>query len=76
MEYAPFGNFSTLIKKYGLGYNETLVRTYFHQLIEGLSELHRNGIAHLDIKPANLLLGSDYQLKVCDFNISTKIESR
>lgn len=76
MEYAPFGNFATVIKKHGIGYNDILVRTYFHQLIEGLVELHRNEIAHLDIKTANLLLGSDYQLKICDFNISAKIGSK
>src|SRR5690606_15807167 len=36
--------------------DQTLIRTYFHQLIEGLEYLHKNGIAHTDLKLENLLL--------------------
>lgn len=47
--------------------NEKLVRTYFRQLVSGVHFLHSNNIAHFDLKPDNLLLGGDYNLKIIDF---------
>lgn len=47
------------------------------QILEGLSHLHSRNIAHLDLKPQNLLLTSDYpdgEVKLCDFGISRLIE--
>ena len=32
-----------------------------------LEFLHKNGIAHRDFKPDNLMLTKDYHLKVIDF---------
>jgi hypothetical protein len=41
------------------------------QLIEGLAFLHENGIAHLDIKPQNLLVHPDpHRLSIIDFRLS------
>lgn len=37
----------------------------------GLNHLHKNGIAHLDIKSENILLNpKDNNLKICDFGLS------
>ena len=69
MELASFGDFADLIAKKGLASSDdTLARTYFHQLVNGIEFLHTNGIAHLDIKPENLLIGDDYNLKITDFD--------
>ena len=38
--------------------------------MNGLEYLHANGVYHLDIKPENILIGEDYQLKICDFDLS------
>jgi eukaryotic-like serine/threonine-protein kinase len=40
------------------------------ELADALSYAHRNGIIHSDIKPANVLLGSDGQPRLLDFNVS------
>lgn len=69
MEYAPHGDFFNLIINKHIK-NEKIIRTYFHQLVEGLEHLHSNGIAHLDIKLENLLLGKDLLLKIADFDVS------
>jgi len=66
-EYAKHGDFFELVIN-GLINSEVLVRTYFHQLIEGLEYIHSQGIAHLDLKLENLMLGSDFQLKIIDFD--------
>lgn len=44
-------------------------------LFEGLIVLHTNEIAHLDIKPSNLVglkTGSEYAIRYIDFGLSTK----
>ncbi|KAL4444810.1 hypothetical protein ABPG74_016018 [Tetrahymena malaccensis] len=40
------------------------------QLVQGLKYLHSQNILHLDIKPANILLGVDNQWKFNDFGLS------
>lgn len=75
MEYAPFGDFFDLIFSQEL-HNEKLVRTYFHQLVSAVEYLHSKGIAHLDIKLENLLLGEDYLLKLADFDQSQLLDEK
>lgn len=70
MELAPFGDFFDLVITTKVSLEERLVRTYFHQLVAGLEYLHNRNIAHLDLKPENLLIGLDYQLKITDFDHS------
>lgn len=65
MDFAIFGDFGTMFKENKFDHkNEILVRTYFHQIIEGLSCLHSHKIPHLNLAPINLLLGKDYRLKL------------
>mmetsp|Transcript_137108 Transcript_137108/g.194003 ORF Transcript_137108/g.194003 Transcript_137108/m.194003 type:complete len:194 (-) Transcript_137108:22-603(-) len=33
-------------------------------------------MAHCDLKPANLLIGADYQLKIADFDLCTKMSDK
>ncbi len=43
---------------------------YGRQICLGLARLHRAGMVHRDIKPHNLLITDQDQLKVCDFGLS------
>lgn len=43
---------------------------FMHQLLEGLACAHRRRIAHLDIKPENLLIFPDNRLRVADFGLA------
>ena len=49
LEYVPGGSIRSLIDRFG-ALQEPLVRVYTRQLLLGLEYLHRNGIAHRDIK--------------------------
>ncbi|RWS01087.1 serine/threonine-protein kinase 17A-like isoform X3, partial [Dinothrombium tinctorium] len=52
---------------------EAKVRLLMRQILEGIAFLHDSNIAHLDIKPQNILLVKQYpavDIKLCDFGIS------
>ncbi|KAJ4924345.1 hypothetical protein JOQ06_000585, partial [Pogonophryne albipinna] len=55
---------------------ELEIRWSVQQVLEGLRYLHQKSIAHLDIKPENILMsspGSD-QIRICDFGNAIKLE--
>ncbi len=74
MELAPYGDFGDLLARSKLPKDQKLLRTYFYQFAEGLEYLHSNGIAHLDLKLSNLLLGNEFLLKISDFDCARKEE--
>lgn len=46
------------------------VVSYTAQILRALSEAHRNGIIHRDIKPQNIMLLENGRIKVMDFGIA------
>uniref|UniRef100_A0A8C6FVI4 Obscurin n=1 Tax=Moschus moschiferus TaxID=68415 RepID=A0A8C6FVI4_MOSMO len=54
---------------------EAEVKVYIQQLVEGLQYLHSQGVLHLDIKPANILMvhPAREDIKICDFGFAQKI---
>jgi serine/threonine protein kinase len=50
------------------------IRSYTRQMLQGLMVLHHTGIAHRDLKCANILLTADGCIKLCDFD-SAKLRS-
>jgi len=43
------------------------------QIADGMEYLHRLDTLHLDLKPANVLLTSNWTCKLCDFGVSQKL---
>ncbi|KAG7394064.1 hypothetical protein PHYBOEH_005870 [Phytophthora boehmeriae] len=68
MEYLPAGSLSKLLKEFG-AFDEDMVRCYLRDVVRGVAHLHALGIAHRDLKCANLLLADDDRggVKIADF---------
>ncbi len=53
----------------------TTLLGYARQICAGLAYLHSKGVAHNDLKPANILLGRDDQVYLADFGVSELLNS-
>mmetsp|Transcript_91727 Transcript_91727/g.127367 ORF Transcript_91727/g.127367 Transcript_91727/m.127367 type:complete len:330 (-) Transcript_91727:116-1105(-) len=77
MEYAPYGMLYDFLMAKNVKANEKLARTMFKQIVSGLTYLHDEaGIAHLDLKLENVLIGNKYELKIIDFDLSARHDSK
>lgn len=74
LEYCPGGELFDILY-YSGQLAEKTARTYFRQFITGLEACHNAGIIHRDIKPQNLLMDSNFQLKITDFGLSFLLEN-
>lgn len=51
-----------------------LIQHYAAEMIYILENMHKNGVAHRDFKPENLLLDPEYHLKLTDFGTAKDYE--
>ncbi|EPR79457.1 Protein kinase [Spraguea lophii 42_110] len=56
-------------------YNEKKIRKYINSLCLAIAIYHKHKIIHKDIKPENICIDSNNNLKIIDFGISTKDDS-
>jgi len=69
MEYCPGGElFDMIVKKKRL--KESEASKFLGQLVCGVEYLHKLRICHWDLKPENLLLDWNGNLKIVDFGLS------
>ena len=55
------------VRRHARPLKEAFLTDLFARLLDGLDEVHSNGLLHLDIKPANILLRSDDSPVLLDF---------
>ncbi|CAO3600572.1 unnamed protein product [Absidia cylindrospora] len=70
MEYCENGSLGSLLEQGGRIEAEYYIVDYAYQLLSGLAYLHDNNIVHRDIKPDNILIDHQGQLKLTDFGAS------
>ena len=70
MEYIPGGDMMSLLIKLGT-FPEHLALFYIAELVCAIESVHKMGFIHRDIKPDNILIGSDGHIKLTDFGLCT-----
>ncbi|KAI5987042.1 kinase-like protein [Pisolithus albus] len=51
------------------------VQYFLYQVLRGMKYIHSASVIHRDLKPGNLLVNSDCELKICDFGLSRGFDS-
>ena len=46
------------------------VQFFLYQILRGLKYIHSSNVIHRDLKPRNLLVNSNCDLKICDFGLA------
>eukprot|EP00505_MAST-04D_sp_SCG-Rhode-Island_P002908 Stramenopile-MAST_4_protein_2908 len=52
------------------GINMVDIKSYVHQMLSGIAYVHSNRVLHRDLKPQNLLLNKNGELKLADFGLA------
>ena len=73
MEYVGQNNLQTLLVKKSKNLKENKVN-FLQQICSGLKHCHDKNIAHLDLKPANILITSKGLCKIADFGCSKSFQ--
>jgi serine/threonine protein kinase/tetratricopeptide (TPR) repeat protein len=75
MEYVPGEDLKSLIHRIGaLPVGKAV--SIGQQVCEGLSEAHRLGVVHRDLKPQNIMLDRDGNARIMDFGIARSLAAK
>nr|CAD7569332.1 unnamed protein product [Timema californicum] len=73
MEYMDGGSLDLILKKAGR-IPESILGTITCAVLKGLSYLRdKHAIMHRDVKPSNILVNSNGEIKICDFGVSGQL---
>ncbi len=74
MEFIDGSELSDQLKEHG-SIPIKLASSYIQQMLSGLGYAHKKGYAHADIKPANIFISSQNEVKLLDFGIAKAINA-
>ena len=58
------------LKTNGAASSLQIVKDLGRQILNGINHLHSKNIIHLDIKPSNIMIANDQQVKIIDLGIA------
>lgn len=78
MEKAKYGNLRNLQRNIlkRRTFSESLILFFASQILNGIHYCHKNKIAHMDIKPQNIVIDEFLNIKLIDFSISIDYKNK
>jgi len=76
MEFCEAGSMDSIyrrVKGRGGRVGEKVLAKLAESILNGLEYLHQQRIIHRDVKPSNILVTRDGQMKLCDFGVSGEL---
>ena len=74
MDYIQGESLAARMKRTGKPLSEAEALNYFLQMLDALQTVHAQGLSHLDIKPANIMVDNDGKAILIDFGASKQTE--
>jgi serine/threonine protein kinase/Flp pilus assembly protein TadD len=75
MEYVSGETLDQILKREGKLRSREAAE-YIQKIAEALVEVHEQQLTHLDIKPSNIMLSEKNEIKLMDFGLARKLESK
>src|ERR1700748_3029037 len=63
------GDLAAIIRS-GQPLTDAHFQSFIYQILCGLKYIHSANVLHRDLKPGNLLVNADCELKICDFGLA------
>ena len=76
MDYIDGESLSARMKRTGKPMAENEVNNILPQILDALKVIHDNGIWHLDLKPANIMIDKAGNVKLIDFGASKQLNAQ
>ena len=76
MDFVEGENLAERLKRTGKPMTEQEVRDILPQILDALKTVHEAGIWHLDLKPANIMLDKEGNVKLIDFGASKQLNAQ
>ena len=76
MEFCEAGSMDSIyrrVKSRGGRVGEKVLAKLAESILKGLEYLHQRRIIHRDVKPSNILVTRNGQMKLCDFGVSGEL---
>ena len=73
-ELAENGELFYYVYELNCGFSEKISAKIFSKILKKLKVLHDNRIVHCDIKPENVIIGKDFNIKLIDFGFCESLE--
>ncbi len=70
MEYASYGDLRKYITNNGKPLSPEQGAEFLRQTLEGMEFIHATGVLHRDLKPDNILVISDKEIRLADFGLA------